>query len=475
MSSLIHSKRRQEEAFGDSVLPTRIIKRPQPEQTNSDSQPPPTEPCLLDLPAGVIATVGKFMDTRTRPADLMAICIVFGSDVARTVRKSYLENNLHYLEEISDFANNVAMGAANGHFDRRPSDYQTGVVKIRTRLQEWMSENGWWKCAAKLMHHERSAESGFPGLPVIFKTMELKVATEEERDKLETEYLTISPSGHADLYDYQPSSESTPFDIDYSIVHSVNGTVCTSFEQAKHLILEEGSDKTLQMTHHAFAEIFFNPAVIIDLGLLNVLKYQIEEMKVDVNYQNFAGLIFRGPKHIENFCEGMPLIMHALVQTDDRILQYLLSVEASVNPTLQHSFSGGQISDLQVTLLHQVPTLASYPLLTQDIDLMQRLRCILEHGKIDVNPRAANGSTPLEVLCHLSKFSRRNYDFARLLLSFGAEVTEGALSELNDKDHSDKEGGTEDDNLGDGARYYRPNDILILLTTTQKMRQADAS
>lgn len=500
MSSNENRKRQQDEVVQFPIPSDRANKRQlklPPKQIDSINARVLPRPTLLDLPAGVVANVGKFMDTRARAADLMAMCVVFGSDVAKVVRKSYLENNLDYLGEISDAAYSVAMVAANKCFDKRLSfekkalytkAFRNDLATIKVKLEEWMSENEWWKGAALLgpaYHHHR--DNADAGLPVIFKTFELKAfATEEEKMKFQDETIAISTSGHVDLYDYQSSSDDDPVDEVYSTVLSVNGTLGTSFDHVKELLLEEGSNKTLKMIHHAFTEIFFNPAVMIDLGLLDVLRFQMEEMKLDVNYQKFSGIHFRGRENDGRFQEGMPLILHSLVQPDERIFQYILSLKSiEAIPELERDLHGNVAQDDYGegghTLLHELARFTTYPLIGNDIDLIQRLRLMLEKGKYDVNAHDFMRISPLEYLCFRTKYGRRQFDLARLFLSFGADVSEQAVSSLNranktrTNEKDDRTATSNSDVGGYGTNIYHAGDMLALLTTTQKMRDAEGS
>jgi len=500
-----------------SGLRPEIKPPPSPNQKPTDAQP-----CVLDLPPGVIATVGTFLSTRKLPppilvanggsvlrkygmsADLMALCIVFGSKVARTVRKVYLEHNMNYLEEIRGLAIAVRAEAEKENrsddykrnfgiktmFKGNPKALQICLEKIRVRLEAWMSENEWWKDAAKLdpAYHEDNAAKA--GIPAIFKTVMLKNIAEEEQEDFVDWTIAISPifsSGHVDLqyytvdgdidiHFYTLSSDSLPSDSDnkYSRVASVNGTSHTSFEQVKNLLLEEDlSDKRLQVVHSVFAEIFFNPALIIDLGLLELLKFQIEELQLDVNYQQYAGILFRYEDYQEEPLQGRSLLFHALAQPDQRIFDYLLSLKGlKANPILEQDIEGYDIRRSGCTLLHDMPRFASYPLLDKEQDLILRLRRILERDEVDVNCQyGINDETPLEELCamwvDLVRKPRLQYDLARLYLSFGAGAIEQAKNSLERflqeeaEDHNDAE-------HNDCCR-----ELIVLLTDTQQMRDAE--
>ena len=315
-----------------------------------------------------------------------------------------------------------------------------------------MSENEWWRDAAKLdaaYHGKNAAGAG----PVISKTVVLKAfTTEEEREEFKEDSIAMSPmfsSGHVQLTFFPLSGQvfshdGGPPDSDYSIVTSVNGVPYTSFEQGISLLLEEGPEKRLQMVLSVFAEIFFNPALSIDLGLLDLLRFQIEELKLDVNIQECAGILFREDPEREGWSrslfamEGRSLLFHALAQPDQRLFDYLLSLQGiEANPVLEHSIKGQDIRDFGTTLLHEIPSFAGYSLLDEEIDLISRLRRILEREDVDVNCRDEyENITPLEELCEfwpdVVLRPRLVYDVARLYLSMGARNLELAKESLDE-------------------------------------------
>jgi hypothetical protein len=260
----------------------------------------------------------------------------------------------------------------------------------------------------------------------------------------------------------------------YSVVASVNETRYTSFEQGKRLLLEAGTDKRLKMIHFVFAEIFFNPALSIDLGLFDVLKFQIEELKLDVNYQLFAGILFRQEhgERYEAYFEGRSLLFHALAQPDERLFDYLLSLQGiEANPVLEHAINGQHIRDVGFTLLHEMSLLANYALLDEKIDLVSRVRRILEQEEVDVNCRDDVDATPLQKLCEFwvdyVRRPRLRYDLARLYLS----VVAGEL---------DRAKGFLEHFLRDWANHHNDAEhneccrkLIDLLIETQKKRDAE--
>ena len=80
-----------------------------------------------------------------------------------------------------------------------------------------------------------------------------------------------------------------------------------------------------------------------------------------------------------------------------------------------------------------------------------------------------------------NSYGRRQFDLARLFLSFGADISEYALLKLkqaNNASTKDEDDGRDTGKLEitqKGANCYHAGDMLALLTTTQKMRDAEAS
>jgi len=89
------------------------------------------------------------------------------------------------------------------------------------------------------------------------------------------------------------------------------------------------------------------------------------------------------------------LLFHALAQPDQRLFDYLLSLERlEANPVLEHSLDGFDIRSAGCTLLHEISLFASYSLLDEEIDLILRLRRILKREEVDVDCRDNRERTP---------------------------------------------------------------------------------
>ena len=174
------------------------------------------------------------------------------------------------------------------------------------------------------------------------------------------------------------------------------------------------------LTVQAFTKIFFNPALSIDLGLMDLLKFQIEELKLDVNSKSFTALF----EKLLGDNEWIPLLFHAFLQPDSSFFDFLCSQEElDVNPVVYEDDC----------LLHWL----SAPLKASCMDEwdwdMRRVERILRRVS-DTNARDNEGNTPLDSTC--LAFSERNgtcphlIDLAMVYLSHGIKTSGYRLYEM---------------------------------------------
>ena len=211
---------------------------------------------------------------------------------------------------------------------------------------------------------------------------------------------------------------------DYSTVVAVNGCKCKSYDIARSLLREKGSEKTLRVMSFYFSCVFLNPAFMIDIGLLDVLKFQIEELGLDVNSQEYTGAFFRGADDDDDFNEGLPLILHALVQPDCEFFDYILSREdIKANPIMIRGVFGDDISRLGTTLLHSLAVFVRNDYFREGLGLL-RIQKITEREEVYIDTDNGHG-TPLEVLCtnFAKEPQKADHDIAQLLLRSGAKVS----------------------------------------------------
>lgn len=199
-------------------------------------------------------------------------------------------------------------------------------------------------------------------------------------------------------------------------------------EQVKDAILKEG-DKTLRVMHDAFATVLLNPALAIDLGMFELFKFQVEDLLLDVNCQDYTGLFFTDTGENNDFQLGQSLLLHVLINPDRRFFEYLLSVaNFEANPIIRRDVYGRLYME-ECTFLHELSRITPYEL-PNNINLSW-VAHMIKVKEIDLNVQNAAGRSPLERLCYLcsleESMTKRDYDVAKMLLSAGAEVTDFAL------------------------------------------------
>ncbi len=60
--------------------------------------------------------------------------------------------------------------------------------------------------------------------------------------------------------------------------------------------------------------------------MLELFRFQVEDLMLDVNCQDYTGHFFAGPTDDEEYEEGQPLLLHALINPDKRFFECLVSV-----------------------------------------------------------------------------------------------------------------------------------------------------
>mmetsp|Transcript_788 Transcript_788/g.1832 ORF Transcript_788/g.1832 Transcript_788/m.1832 type:complete len:227 (+) Transcript_788:170-850(+) len=176
--------------------------------------------------------------------------------------------------------------------------------------------------------------------------------------------------------------------------------------------MEGGSTPTkVQLMPSRVANIILNPALAIDLGLSEVLRYLVEDVEIDVNLRCCQGVLFK---------RRMPLITHALIHPDPFAFRYLLSVH-NINVTCLLWESSPQ-DDFATTLLHALKdervkdAIEDFPLDAT------RIETLLNSDEGDVDVFDIFGRTPLKRLVEwgavsLDKPVYLPYDKSDLLLA----------------------------------------------------------
>ena len=427
---------------GTDASVSRLTKQLKPPPAPPSAEPRP--PGFLDLPSGIVANIAQFIyigaedDEGRLVGDgkiLMYLCLVFGRQTARVIRREYLSNNLLYLDYLYFEAKSYSEDIVSMKKERRVKF----ITTLNGALKQWMEENEWWKDACRDAAVFAKGCDVCTKYPPIYKTSETKIASDEDRNQW-IEALGINEANLIDLY-----FEEGPLGDDYTTVLAVddidlkNYTKEMTWEQAREAIFKEG-DKKLRVMHDVFASIFLNPALAVDLGMLELFRFQAEDLMLDVNCQDYTGLFFNGVNNDdEEFQAGQPLLLHALINPDKRFFECLLSVaDFDANPVIERDLKDGRdIGRLRATFLHRLPHILRCDL-PNNINI-----CWVAHmikvKEIDLGVQNAEGMSPLERLCYLrsltfgafvlpsQSITKHDYDIAKMFLSAGAEVTQRAL------------------------------------------------
>ena len=407
--------------------PPRLTKQLKPPPAPPSAEPRPL--CLLDLPAGVVANIAQFIDIEEFEVDdegysirrgdtiLRYLCLVFGRQTARVIRREYLSNNLSYLYYLS--------GQVRCSGETNKEEWTQSIFYLNGALTQWMEENEWWKDACRDADVFAKGGDVCAKYPPIYKTKDIKIANDEERNQWNNE-LGLSESSHLNLH-----FEGGPLGDDYTIVlaaddiNLMNHNREMTWEQVREAIVKEGNT-ALRLMHTDFAALFLNPALAMDLRIFELFRFQVEELKLDVNCQGYLGLFFAGVRNDEVFEGGQPLLLHALMNPDKRFFECLLSVaDFEANPVIERDIKDGRdIGHRTDTFLHRLPSIMRCDLPNKiNLDWVAHM---IKLKEVDVGVQNVDESSPLEELCNAS-LTKSDCDVAKMLLSAGAEVTWSAL------------------------------------------------
>ena len=355
---------------------------------------------------------------------LMALSVVVGREVARVIRREYLRNNLDYLEyfmaiAVFDFKEKKL------HPTLPRKNITNSLSALKSAMEQWIEVNEWWKVACRdAVLFAKGGKKMGTDYPQICKMVVLPdFANDIERQQFD-EKIEYGPSSQVDFYYWDDFVAK-----DFTVVLAVDNVDLKGMEQERieELLLNKGN-KTLRVMISAFAHIFFNPAMTIDLGLVDVFKFQVEELQLDVNCQDYIGLFFDAPVDSpddKSYC--VPLILHALVQPDQLFLEHLLSIHSfDVNPVMECNLDGEDILDWNQTLFHDLSQILLHKWLPLEIHL-DRIKYILQQKDVSLEVLNARGCAPLAVLCDRSRGTACELDLAKIFLSHGAQVTVIAL------------------------------------------------
>ena len=420
-----------------SPSPRRIRKLRKPSSSSFPDPPddlPRRELSLLDLPALVLAQVGRYLHVEQTDGQkaLTALGVVLGSQTASVLRHEYLRNNLDYLTHLHGRIKKLKSKV--GKKEIAHADLRKTMFLLKAVLEDWMQCNSWWKDAClKAFGTDGSRTRSYADIPC-FRTYEFKVDSDYKGWRAGSLYRQLSARNMAMRLNRFP--DQAPF----LVVAEINGSRCRGMSLGEFRSLLgslEGADKTFWMIHEGFAEIFANPCLMTDLGHFDLLKFQIKELGIDTNKGRGGGILDKSietPAHARNFLgrekfvvRGKSLLYHAFFQPDDRFLTFVLFQTNYVSNS--SSFKN---------LFHQLPVLlAGNWRRQQNLDKIELLLQAKGQAKdFDLNSPDEHGQSPLDIVCHT--FRRAGtaetidfmYRLAKVYLSHGAKVTEKALEEM---------------------------------------------
>ena len=384
------------------------------------------------LPPGIFGKIGTFiglthagdLQPKNDTMTLFSFCLAVGPQVASCIREAYLGNRLYYLEYLESYRrvfHRISL-----------SDEECAV--FGQKLKQWMVHNPWWQeaCLSPTTFHQKTNGFLHPPICKVIRMNRFDDLDCDSRNFLLTSIysttslqVAINPRNcwTLSLFDWGWDDR----DDDYIVALSVNGNKdsVSSTEKLKEILAAPGPEKEVSVMHKTFAEFFFNPVLSINLGLFDLLRFQLEELKLDVNEQNWIG-----PRIGD---VNLPPIFHSMVQPDEIIFKYLLSFDGiDLNPRLHyHPISGRAMEETSGTFfLHHLSQVVGAIL--QGKFEMSRLKSLLSQKRVDVNsgplfPAGAGGDAPERlpplycIACSAIKFDS-DFDIVEAYVESGAVI-----------------------------------------------------
>ena len=273
---------------------------------------------------------------------LSALGVVLGSQVASVIRHEYLRNNLDYLTYLYGRIKKLTDKVEKKEIAH--ADLRKTMFVLKAALEEWMRCNSWWKDACLRAYSLKG--SGSNNADIAFRTIRVKGLP--ELSAFGSYYRHQYPSGHLRIRQKGPYQ-------DFTFVTNFNGNRGkTLSETNQQLFLHKNKVKKLCQSHGSFSEIFFDPAMIVDLGVLDVLKFQIHELNIDVKRNRFVGILGKQIEvkitpsngEIRRSFPADNLLYHAIFQPDNRLLALLISDTTFISSAMFNKY-----------LLHDIPML----------------------------------------------------------------------------------------------------------------------
>ena len=266
----------------------KSVKLNEDSDTHRCSSRDEVTPTFSDLPPVIVGKISTYIKlsawdckrdavpaAEPERRTLMSLCTAVGPTISSYIRKSYLEGNLSFLAYLEDW------------ITVRSCSYDDDLCAlIGAKLRQWMEYNPWWREAcqspsafmAKQQRHH----------PTIYKLLSVKKPeSDEEREKFEEE-VGITPSGllRMPLECFTRVMSDETFDETFSLAVSLNGKPSPLYPAqsfTEYVQQDPGSDMKVIVMHESFGQLFFNPVLSTNLGLLELLRFQLEDLALDVN------------------------------------------------------------------------------------------------------------------------------------------------------------------------------------------------
>ena len=391
-------------------MTTKSAEPPQKKIRSSASE-------LACLPAelwGRTATFLKLADEENEVMPLLLALAPLAKDgsTARTIKHWYLKDNAAYLRDY--------LYEQIKRFDPVPKER---IKEISASLKYWLELNPGWKTALNPYGGEDEknplsdqfiTDNSFDlKQPDVNSAVIMSECAFESRsgrfsiDQRDEGYLMLEAP--VELFEEEFVPGSIFVGIDGVDVRTM------SYGEIFLMLIKQKERAKIKVMSECIEFFFLNPAVAIDFGLFDVLRFIVEDVGVDCS-REYHGVRFIS----DEVSEGAPLITHGLAQPDPHFLEYLLSVDA-VNPNaIVHLDLVDDADDESgPTILHMM---GSYNPIFEELQnaiepsvLIQRLETLLQHSKVDVNAENEHGRTPLFTI--FRKMNKLNFDYRNHELS----------------------------------------------------------
>ena len=387
-----------------------------------------------DSAAASVEILSKVASFLSPGKTLHDVCMLAAdrSDAA-FIRQEYLENNLKYLTYVCWAIRNLQESfRSHSNYENHPDQIKAALLALKAGMQAWMRCNQWWKDASRSAFSSDQS-SGVVEPPSLYETIEI-----EQQDRVSTEpapsgrHMLMAVNSRCGLWGASGRREDW-WKREYTHFIDVNGTRGESRDEDRELVQrarQHGDKVTLRLMHGSFANIFFDISLAVDLGLADVLNFQVDELRLAFDHSQLTDGVF--------CCAGvpfrrqcMPPLFHAFFQPDESIFDFLFLREGAI-PSYD--------------FLYELATILSGSWINGwnfDMHRVERFYRAIESKEMDVHlsyrwytqPACSHhGYTPLDYTCRCfvetNGLGAHLIDLARLYLSCGAKLTMNALNEI---------------------------------------------